>query len=428
MKKRLLALLLALTSLLALALPAQAAVLSGNTSKVDYDNTDPARYWIEIDLKNQIISVYESMTGALVLQSLCTTGSDETPTGAGVYKLGDLKERFGYFVAFGQYAQYWTQVVRGVYIHSVMYDSKDLDSMSKSAYRNLGKNLSHGCVRVLPHIAQWIYYNCPPGTTCRITNEKARDEALCKALKAAIPDYDDYEQPKDERPAPPEVPAVVRYNKTPLRTGFSASKDETVEILPAGAQVLLLQIGAEWCKVRCADGELGYIKTAYLHFDPDAPIETVESFAATKETYIYASRSTGSDKLTAIPKGAQVQVSAEAGESWYEASYGGVSGYARKKYVKPSVGYVYPSLPMVQTAPVLAAGSTGEAAQSTNSATSTHTRADSAVNMRARPATSAALVATLPPNSMIYVMSIEGSWYYCSAGSLVGYLHESCLQ
>jgi len=37
----------------------------------------------------------------------------------------------------------------------------------------------------------------------------------------------------------------------------------------SGAEVLLLQIGAEWCKVRCADGELGYIKTAYLHFDPD---------------------------------------------------------------------------------------------------------------------------------------------------------------
>ena len=239
MKKRMLALLLSLISLLAFALPAQATVLSGNTSKVDYDNTDPARYWIEIDLKNQIISVYESMTGALVLQSLCTTGSDETPTGAGVYKLGDLKERFGYFVAFGQYAQYWTQVVRGVYIHSVMYDSKDLDSMSKSAYRNLGKNLSHGCVRVLPHIAQWIYYNCPPGTTCKITNEKARNEALCKALKAAIPDYDDYEQPKDERPAPPEVPAVVRYNKTPLRTGFSATKDKTVEVMGLPADELL---------------------------------------------------------------------------------------------------------------------------------------------------------------------------------------------
>ena len=142
-----------ITVLALFPLAANAEVLSGWTSKVDYENTDPNRYSIEIDLKNQIITVYEGpIGGPIVLQSLCTTGDAEHATNAGTYKLGDMKERFGYFVAFGQYAQYWTQVVRGIYIHSVMYNSKKLTSMSSGAYRKLGKNVSHGCVRVLPHV------------------------------------------------------------------------------------------------------------------------------------------------------------------------------------------------------------------------------------------------------------------------------------
>ena len=175
MLKRTVALMLCILSVFTL-LPAfsSAQTLSGWNSKVDYDNTDPNKYSIEIDLVNQIITVYEGQIGGrIVLQSLCTTGDAEHQTGAGTFKLGDMKERFGYFVAFGQYAQYWTQVVRGIYIHSVMYNSKKLTSMSRGAYRKLGQAVSHGCVRVLPPVAQFIYYNCPPGTTCVINRKKA---------------------------------------------------------------------------------------------------------------------------------------------------------------------------------------------------------------------------------------------------------------
>ncbi len=430
MKKKIFSVILVLATLLAVPLNAGASVLAGNTSKVDYDNADPARYWIEIDLTNQIITVYESATGTIVVQSLCTTGSQENPTGAGNYTIGDLKERFGYFVAYGQYAQYWTQVVRGVYIHSVMYDSKKLSSMSKSAYKNLGKNVSHGCIRVLPHVAQWVYYNCPPGTACKITSAKAKNAELCKALKAAIPAYGDYPQPTDAKSDPIEIPATVRYNKTPLRTGFSTSKDKTVEVLSAGAHVMLLQIGHEWCKVRCEDGELGYIKTAYLLFDPDAPVGMREAYAATKKTYVYASMDTESKKLATLSAGAAVEVLENLKSGWYKASFNGVSGYVRTKYVKLGSTVVYPELPIVNTAPVTAAAPVPGAqtpVTPTMTATGTYTRADRAVNMRAQPATSAALIATLPPSTAIHVMSIEGDWYYCSAGGVTGYLHASCL-
>lgn len=155
MKKRLLALVLCLATAIALipAMPAEATVLPGMTSKVDYDNTDPNRYTIEIDLVNQIITVYEgAIGGPIVLQSLCTTGNEENPTGAGTFKLGQLKERFGYFVAFGQYAQYWTQVVRGIYIHSVMYNSKNYPACPARHTGSLAKTFptaASACCRML---------------------------------------------------------------------------------------------------------------------------------------------------------------------------------------------------------------------------------------------------------------------------------------
>ena len=97
MLKRTLATLLCMIAVLALCpLAANAEVLSGWTSKVDYENTDPNRYSIEIDLKNQIITVYEGpIGGPIVLQSLCTTGDEEHKTGAGTFKLGERKERLG---------------------------------------------------------------------------------------------------------------------------------------------------------------------------------------------------------------------------------------------------------------------------------------------------------------------------------------------
>jgi lipoprotein-anchoring transpeptidase ErfK/SrfK len=202
MKRRILALALLLAIFVTLfpTGTAQATVLNGMASKVDYENTDPNRYYIELDLVNQIITVYDGgPTGSIVLQSLISSGNKQNPSGSGTYRLGTLKERFGYFVAFGQYAQYWTQVVRGVYIHSVMYDSKKLSSMSRSAYNNLGKAVSHGCIRVMPEVAQWIFYNCPPGTACKLNTRALKNPDLVKALKSAMPSYSSYVQPADAK-------------------------------------------------------------------------------------------------------------------------------------------------------------------------------------------------------------------------------------
>lgn len=422
MKTRIAALTLALVMLFALTpSTASAATISGMTSKVDYDNTDPDRFVIQIDLVNQIITVYEGQN--IVLQGLCTTGSSTNPTGSGVFKTGDLKERFGYFVAYGQYAQYWTQVVRGVYIHSIMYDSKKLSSLSSSAYRNLGRNVSHGCVRVLPDVAQWIYYNCPPGTTCNIVKNKAKDAALVDSIRDGMRSYKYYTTySNDTHTDPPEIPAAVLYDNVPVRTGFSASKDKTVVKLNANDRVFLLQIGADWCKVRTMSGKLGYVMSKYLLCDPDAPVTMHEAYAATKKTYIYESMDTDSKRLITIASGAEVKVSGNPKSGWYEASFGGVTGYARTKYVKLTSTVVFPE---VATAPLVDPVTGAPAVNGT--AAGPRVRSDINANVRSGPGTEYGRIGTIPAGTAVVVKAVEGNWFYVEGGGLTGYVHANCI-
>ena len=452
MLKRIVALTLCMISVLAL-IPAvsSAKTLSGWTSKVDYDNTDPNKYSIEIDLKNQIITVYEGkIGGTIVLQSLCTTGDSEHQTGAGTYKLGDMKERFGYFVAFGQYAQYWSQVVRGIYIHSVMYNSTKLSSMSRTAYRKLGQAVSHGCIRVLPHVAQFIYYNCPPGTTCVITRKKAANPTLVKSLKAAIPAYSDYEQPSDSHANPPEIPGVIKYDNVPLRTGFSKSKDTTVATLSKGDKVMLLQLASDWCKVRTESGKLGYVKTEYILAYPDNTTSVTTAYTASKKTYVYKSMSTSSSRLTTIPSGAQVTVQSNPKKGWWYGSYNGVTGYMRTKYVKKTESVVYPSLDSTstftngtssssssgwtssfgKTNPFNSSSSSTPAKSTTTTTTSTTNAVIASgisANMRSGAGTSYPVIGNFTAGTAVNAIRAEGTWYYCEVNGQYGYIYSGCL-
>lgn len=407
---------------------AKAAVPSGWNSKVDYENDDPNRYTIEIDLKNQIITVYEGgIGGKIVLQSLCTTGDKEHTTGSGTYKLGQLKERFGYFVAFGQYAQYWSQVVRGIYIHSVMYNSQKTSSMSSSAYKKLGQNVSHGCIRVLPDVAKFIYYNCPPGTTCVITRKIPVNKELVAAIKKTIPSYKNYKQPVDNKPWPQEIPAVVRYDGTPLMTGTSPYNDTQIGTLSAGTKVRLLQLSRDWVKLKTEKGTLGYVKTDYVLADPDAPIQTVSAYAATKKTYVYAAMSTESQKLATIPSGSQVTVTENPKKGWWKGSFNGVEGYMRTKYVKMTEVVQYPELPQSVQSQV-----TQQTAAEQNGGTQaviggTVTAPGVMSNMRSGAGTGFAVIASFEPGTPVTIESVEGNWYKCTVNGMSGYMFNSCV-
>ena len=106
--KKCLSLLLALLFVsAALALPRSAQ------AKDELKNTDPDKYYIVLDLNNQIIPVYEKDAAGeytrVVRRFICSTGRDKpsegsaiddsTPTPTGIWKIGG-RERFGKFANF----------------------------------------------------------------------------------------------------------------------------------------------------------------------------------------------------------------------------------------------------------------------------------------------------------------------------------------
>ena len=145
----------------------------------EMQNTDPDKYFIEVDTGNQVVTVYQKDDDGeytrIVRRFVCTTGKTEgteedpaSPTPSGTWKMG-ARERFGKFANFaGEYSRYWTQIVGGIYFHSIMFGDRDVNELKKSPFRNLGKNASHGCIRLYVEDAKWLYYNACFGTTVNV--------------------------------------------------------------------------------------------------------------------------------------------------------------------------------------------------------------------------------------------------------------------
>ncbi|MGI6162265.1 MAG: L,D-transpeptidase, partial [Christensenellales bacterium] len=79
---------------------------------IPLENRDPDKYYLELNLTNQVVTAFEKDEQGeytqIVRQMICSTGVDEFPTPAGTFKMGSMKERFGYFVYYKVWAQYWS--------------------------------------------------------------------------------------------------------------------------------------------------------------------------------------------------------------------------------------------------------------------------------------------------------------------------------
>lgn len=167
------------------AVPAGAVTLDADGTPLL--NDDPSRYFVQVDLTNQVVTAYERDVygeySVVVRQMICSTGKKSTPSPHGTFEMGARRVRFGFFVNHDCYGQYWSQITRNIYFHSVLYSERNTDSLIKSSFNNLGKAVSHGCVRLMPQDAKWIYQNIPEGTTVTFTKAIAKDKELTKALK-----------------------------------------------------------------------------------------------------------------------------------------------------------------------------------------------------------------------------------------------------
>ena len=161
-------------------------------------NDDPALFKAVVDLTNQAVFVYTADENGeyttLVREMICSSGIEETNRSPrGTFTMGDDYKRFAFFVRFNCYAQYWSQIRGRIYFHSVPYSERDDRYLMGEEFWKLGEPASHGCIRLLPDDAQWVYLYLCPGTTVVITDELERDEELrARLLPKETPTPDCY--------------------------------------------------------------------------------------------------------------------------------------------------------------------------------------------------------------------------------------------
>jgi len=316
-------------------------------------NTDPEKYYIVLDLNNQVVTVYEKDDQGeytrIVRQMICTSGRTElkaedpedegTPTPAGIWKIG-ARERFGKFAAFGgEYARYWTQIVGGVYFHSVMYGKRDVNAFKSGAFGRLGSKGSHGCVRLYVEDAKWLYYYACPGTLINVTNGIKRNSALTRSLKTnlSFKEYNAFQKIMYDEAEQPNRSAWVTVEGAQLRTG-NGSNDRAIMKLPVGAVLEVLQEGDPWAKVKYENRE-GYVKRGYITYEQGVMQSKEDADIVRATEYMYAEADTKSEKLVKVPTDTSVKV-LETGEDYSKIDYDGTVGYLRNKALKKGWGAI----------------------------------------------------------------------------------------
>jgi len=341
--KRKLSFILMLVILFGCLLPTQALALD------ELKNTDPDKYYILLDCKNQIVTVYERDRQGeytrIVRRMVCTSGRTEvdetnpedvaTPTPNGTWKIG-ARERFGKFAAFsGEYARYWTQVVDGIYFHSIMFSKRDVTKLKSGPYSTLGQNGSHGCIRLYIEDAKWLYYHACPGTRVKVSYSEPKNADLTRALKSkmSFKEYDAFQQNIYDTEPMEDRKAWTVVDRAPLRTG-NGSNDQIIRRLEKGTEVTILQEGDPWVKAQYGEKE-GYIKRAYVTYQQGV-VESIENGPILKGTvYMYTEPDDDSTRICKVAHDTSLQILEEDnGEGWTKIRYFTDEGYIQSRYIK----------------------------------------------------------------------------------------------
>ena len=160
-------------------------------------------YEIEVDLNNQIVTVYRGQGRTekdIARQMICSSGEyDSTPTGEFIMpeiQKVDEREAWYYIGKFRLHVQYASRIVRDILFHSLPSTHQAV-SPTEDSRLALGSRASHGCIRLRPADSRWIAENCPPGTLVKIFDGGFADEGLRSVLlqgsfDSGMMDYGDF--------------------------------------------------------------------------------------------------------------------------------------------------------------------------------------------------------------------------------------------
>lgn len=318
-------------------------------------NTDPDKYYLYLDTGNQILTVYEKNDAGeysrVVRRMICTSGRTEidpeipddqgTPTPSGTWHIG-ARERFGKFASFNnEYARYWTQIVDGVYCHSIMFGARDVDTLKRSAYNHLGASGSHGCVRLLVEDAKWLYYYACPGTRITVGSRSQGAETEDYLPILSFSEYDAFQKNIYDMPEQPDLKAWVVTDEATLRTG-NGSKDEVISRLFSGDELEILQEGDPWVKA-LYDGKEGYVKRAYISYRQGEMESTDKGRYLRATSYLYAEPDKKSERLCKIPHDASLIELDQSGvpEGWTRILYWTQEGYIQSRSIAEGWAVIY---------------------------------------------------------------------------------------
>ena len=333
-----------------------ACALPGRTGAMnELLNTDPEKFYILLDLVNQVVTVYEKDEYGeytrIVRRFLCTTGrtavdpedpnDTATPTPRGIWKIGG-RERFGKFANFsGEYARYWTQIVGSVFFHSIMFGNRTVNSLQRSAFNNLGRSASHGCVRLYVEDARWLYYYACPGTCIRVSDSEKKDSSLRGALKTKLSfsEYNAFQKRITDGEELPDPSAWVTVEGARLRRG-SGTTFATVAKLDVGDELTVLMQGEVWVKCRFGKKE-GYVKRGYVSYT-EGKLDTAPDAALLKTTeWLFAEPDTAAVRLCKAPAQVSVKLLSEGEDGWAEVQYQNVRGFVKSSRITRGWGVKY---------------------------------------------------------------------------------------
>ncbi len=307
------------------------AAYAWRADPVTYANADPERYTIVVDLVNKIVTIYEregaNAYASIARQSLCTIGASGTGTPAGTWRLNERRRRFGYFSEFDVYAQYWVNVVGGVYFHSILYTKPQEGYFTRTSFNALGTAASHGCIRLLVEDVRWMYYNCPPGTLVVLTKNKAANPELAASLKPKIsagqyrPEPDEYEAAKLSLPR-----GVARRGSV-----LSDSKGNFIAAVEKGEYFDILLSGYPKTTVRLSTGETGLLENERILFLDNSP-GTVENVISS-DASVYGRPNNTTEPIATLEKGTRVNILGST-VYFHKVEASGTVGYVLKSRVQ----------------------------------------------------------------------------------------------
>ena len=142
-------------------------------------------YFLKVNKTLNCLTVYakDGDNGYIIpVKAMLTSVGDDTPIGT--FKTPE-KYRWRLMVN-DTYTQYATRITKGFLLHSITYETPDINSLLTVGYNGLGVTRSLGCVRLTCENSKWIYDNCALGTSIQIYEDPNVPSPFMKPDQVAI--------------------------------------------------------------------------------------------------------------------------------------------------------------------------------------------------------------------------------------------------